>query len=117
MAKHSLILLAAPLAIVGFTVPAVAAHDDERATVIVSYDDLNLASVEGREGLTMRVKRAVQTVCGSRPGYRQTLNERASSQFCERATLNAAGVKLAALFKGDGTRLADRDGRIYVSAP
>lgn len=117
MAKLSLLLLAAPTALVGFAVPAAAANDGERRTVIISHDDLNLASVEGRERLNTRVRMAVQAVCDSRPGSRQTLGQRASAQLCERATLSDADVKLAALFNGNGTRLADSGGRIYVSAP
>lgn len=117
MAKLSLILLAAPTVLVGLTVPAAAEEDSERRTVVVRYHDLNLASVDGRERLTTRVRMAVQKVCGSRPLYRQTLRERSSTQFCERATLDDADLKLAALFNGDGTRLADRGGKILVSAP
>lgn len=117
MTKLSLILLAAPIAFVGLTVSAAAEGNGERKTVIVRYHDLNLASVEGRERLNTRVRMAVQNVCGSRPLYRQALRERAATQSCERATLGDADVKLAALFNGDGTRLADRGGKIFVSAP
>ena len=117
MAKLSLILLAAPIALVGFTFPAAAAENGNRPTAIVRYDDLNLSSPEGRERLTTRVRIAVRTVCGGSPLYRQQLRERASTQHCERTTLSDADVKLAALFNGDGARLADRGGRIYVSAP
>ena len=77
MAKLSLILLSAPVACIGLSVPAAAAaaDDGERRTVVVRYNDLNLASVEGRERLNSRVKSAVRTVCNSRPNYRMTLNE------------------------------------------
>ncbi len=55
MAKFSF-LLAAPIALAGFSVPAAAEDDGERHTVVVRYDDLNLSSVGGRERLTTRVK-------------------------------------------------------------
>jgi UrcA family protein len=117
MAKLSIILLAVPIALTSFTVPAVAADSGNRPTAIVRYDDLNLKSPEGRERLNTRVRFAVRSVCGSSPLYRQPLRERESTLHCVRTTLRDADVKLAALFDGDGTRLADRGGRIYVSAP
>lgn len=120
MAKFSL-LLAAPVALVGFAVPAAAAAagaaegDGERRSVIVRYDDLNLSSVQDRGRLNTRVKFAVQTVCGSRAHYRQALRERAVALQCEDRAMADADVKLAALFNGDGTHLADR-GRIVINA-
>lgn len=117
MAKLSFILLATSIAFAGLTVPAAAEDDGERHSVIVRYGDLNLASVDGRERLTTRVKRAVRTVCGSRPHYRQTLSERASSVSCEDATMADADVKLAGLFNGDVARLADRGRIVVVAAP
>jgi len=119
MAKFSMILLSAPLACIGLAIPAVAAakDDGERRTVVVRYHDLNLASVEGRERLNARVKSAARTVCNSRPHYRLTLNELAQAQDCEAATLADADVKLAGLFNGDGTRLAERGRTITVAAP
>lgn len=118
MAKLSLILLTAPIACVGLSVPAFAADDeDTQRSVVVRYDDLNLTSVEGRDRLNARVKSAVRKVCDSRPNYRQTLHERALSLECETATLAQADVKLASLLNGDGTRLADRGKTITVAAP
>ncbi|MBJ7441027.1 MAG: UrcA family protein [Sphingopyxis sp.] len=117
MAKLSLILLSAPIACIGLSVPAAAEDDGARRTVVVRYNDLNLASVEGRERLNSRVKVAVRTVCNSRPNYRPTLDERAQAQSCEKATMADANVKLAGLLNGDGTRLADRGQTILVSAP
>src|SRR3546814_3273132 len=80
MAKLSLMLLAAPLATAGFSLPAAAnpAAEDgiERHTAIVRYNDLNLSSVEGRERLTTRVKHAVRKVCGRRPPTLHSLRER-----------------------------------------
>lgn len=119
MTKFSMILLSAPAVCIGLAAPAVAAANDEgeRRTVVVRYDDLNLASVEGRDRLSTRVKSAVRTVCNSRPNYRPTLTERASAAKCEDATMADADVKLAGLINGDGTRLADRGQTIMVSAP
>ncbi|OHD06908.1 UrcA family protein [Sphingopyxis sp. RIFCSPHIGHO2_12_FULL_65_19] len=114
MAKFSL-LLAAPVALAGFSVPAAAEDDGERRSVVVRYDDLNLSSAEGRERLNTRVKYAVQTVCGSRPLYRQSLRERAVTLRCEDTAMADADTKLAGLFNGSGTRRADR-GRIMINA-
>jgi UrcA family protein len=115
MAKLSL-LLAAPIAFVGFIVPA-AAEDGERQTAIVRYGDLNLASVEGRERLTTRVKYAVQKVCGRRTNYRQDLQTRALAQRCKSTAMADADVKLASLFSGGMARLADRGRIVIVAAP
>lgn len=116
MAKFSF-LLAAPIALAGFSVPAAAEDDGERHTVVVRYDDLNLSSVGGRERLTTRVKYAVQKVCGNRPLHRQGLRERAVSNRCRDSALADADVKLASLFNGDGTRYADRGRIVVVAAP
>jgi len=117
MAKLSLILLSAPIACVGLSVPAAAEDNGERRTVVVRYNDLNLASVEGRDRLSSRVKAAVRVVCNSRPNYRMTLNDIAHAQTCEKATMADADVKLAGLLNGAGTRLASSSPTIMVSAP
>ncbi|HKX90668.1 MAG TPA: UrcA family protein [Sphingopyxis sp.] len=119
MAKLSLIMLAVPMALAGFSVPAAAEDDidDDRYTVIVPYNDLNLSSVEGRERLTTRVKYAVKKVCGSRPLHRQTLRERAGSLRCHDTAMADADVKLAGLFNGGGARYADRGRIVVVAAP
>ncbi|KGB57016.1 hypothetical protein FG91_00121 [Sphingopyxis sp. LC81] len=114
MAKFSL-LLAASVALAGFSVPAAAEDDGERHTAVVRYDDLNLSSADGRERLNTRVKFAVQKVCGTRLHYRQGLRERAVANRCEDSAMADANVKLAGLFNGDSARLADR-GRIVVAA-
>src|SRR3546814_15992635 len=105
-------LVAAPLATAGCSLPAAAnpAAEDgiERHTAIVRYNDLNLSSVEGRERLTTRVKHAVRKVCGSRPQNRPNLRERGASNRCEKTAMAAAATKLAALFNGDGARSAAR---------
>ena len=112
MAKFFLMLLAVPLATAGVAAPAFA-QDDTRS-ITVSYDDLNLSSERGRERLTTRVKMAVRKVCGL-PG-RATLRERAAENACKVQAMSDAETKLAALFNGGGTRLADQ-GRVVVAAP
>lgn len=117
MAKHILILLAAPITLFATSVAASAQGADESRSVIVRYHDLNLASVEGRARLNTRVKSAVKTVCGSRHSYRRTLTERAKADHCEATALADADVKLAGLFNGNGARLADRGTIVVVAAP
>jgi UrcA family protein len=114
MAKLVLTLLAAPLALTSLSMPAAA---QEPKTVVVRYDDLNLASVTGRERLNTRIKYAIQTVCETRPSFRPDLRQRAYSQQCAKTATRDADVKLASLLNGNGTALADRGGKIVVSAP
>ena len=116
MAKFSF-LLAAPVALAGFAVPAAAEDKGDRHTVVVRYDDLNLSSVQGRERLNTRVKYAVQKVCGSRLTHRQGLRERTIANRCEHTAMADAGVKLAGLFNGESARLADRGQIVVVAAP
>lgn len=117
MAKLTLFLLTAPIALTGLTVSAAAApgEEGERRTTIVRYDDLNLATEEGRESLMTRVKYAVQKVCGSRPHYRQPLHERVAAMRCEKSAMADAEVKLAELFNGNGARYAEA-GRLFIAA-
>lgn len=114
MAKFSF-LLAATVALAGFSVPAAAENEGERYTAVVRYDDLNLSSVDGRKRLATRVKVAVRKVCGTRLHNRQALRERAVANRCEDSAMADADVKLAGLFKGENASLADR-GRIVVAA-
>lgn len=113
MAKLSLILMAAPLALTGLSVPAAA---QEGKSAVVRYDDLNLSSTQGRERLEWRIASAIRNVCDSRPHYRQTLTERALSRECEVAAHRDTNVKLAGLLGGEGAALADR-GQVIVGAP
>jgi UrcA family protein len=121
MANFSFMLLAAPLATAGLSLPAAAnptlEEDSERHTAIVRYDDLNLSSAEGRERLTTRVRHAVREVCNTRPHNRPTLRERAIANSCAKTAMADAEVKLAALFNGDGARYADRGRIVILSAP
>jgi UrcA family protein len=111
MAKLFPILLVAPLALTGLSLPAAA---QERQSVVVRYDDLNLSSASGRERLTTRVRMAVLQVCGARDT--RDLKAKAQAATCKKAAMRDADVKLAGLFSGNGTALADR-GTVYVSAP
>lgn len=107
----TLTLLAAPLMLTGLSVPAAA---QEKQSVVVRYDDLNLSSVSGREQLNKRVKRAVRQVCNTR--LAQGLQAQAKARACEDFAMRDADVKLAALFNGSGTALAD-SGPVLVAAP
>jgi UrcA family protein len=111
MAKLTLILLAAPIALTSLSFPAAA---QEKKTVVVRYDDLNISSVSGRERLNTRVRMAVRDVCGTR--LAQGLRAEQKARYCEEVALKDADVKLAALFNGDGTALASR-GPVIVAAP
>lgn len=114
MAKLVLTLLAAPLALTSLSMPAAA---QEPKTVVVKYDDLNLATVTGRERLNTRIKYAIQKVCDTRPNFRPDLQQRAYSQECAKTVMRDVDVKLASLLNGNGTALADRGNRIEVSTP
>ena len=111
MAKLTLILLAAPIALTSLSMPAAA---QEKKTVIVRYDDLNMASVSGRERLQTRVKMAVRDVCAAR--LAQGLRATQKARQCETVAMRDADVKLAGLLNGNGTALADR-GPVVVAAP
>ncbi len=111
MAKLIPILLAAPLAITGLSLPAAA---QEKQSVVVRYDDLNLSSALGRERLTTRVRMAVIEVCGMRDV--RDLKAKAKANTCKKIAMRDAEVKLAGLFNGNGTALADR-GPVIVAAP
>ena len=111
MAKLTLILLAAPVALTSLSMPAAA---QEKTTVIVRYDDLNMASVSGRERLQMRVRMAAREICGT--SLMRELRARQAARECEAAALRDVDIRLAGLLNGNGIALADR-GPIIVAAP
>ena len=111
MAKLTLILLAVPLALTSISVPAAA---QEKKSVVVRYDDLNLSSASGRDRLTTRVKMAVREVCDTR--LAQGLRAQQKARECANDTMKDTDVKLASLFNGAGTAVADR-GSVTVAAP
>jgi UrcA family protein len=115
MAKFSFILLAAPLAAAGLSVPSAASDSNkEQKSVTVRYDDLNLSSEKGRDRLTGRVQTAIRQVCSSHS--RRTLAERADVRACEDAASRVADTQLASVFSGQNALLADR-GALVVAAP
>lgn len=107
MAKLSYIFLGIPVAVVGAAVAVPAAADENERRVEVRYDDLNLASVSGRERLANRVSVAVRNVCGGHVG-RVTLREQAAIRQCEADAMDRAQTTMAALIGGHGAQLADR---------
>lgn len=113
MVKLSLALLSAPLALAAIAAP-VAASADETRSVVVRYDDLDLANPSGRERLTTRVANAVKNVCGTKTFNRQMLAERASAKRCEADTRVRMEGQLASLFDG-AVQVADSGG-IAVAA-
>jgi len=115
MAKFIPILLAAPIALTGLTLPA-AAQDNaafEKESIAVRYDDLNLTSSAGRERLSKRVRIAVQQVCGTRAA--RDLKTRQVAYKCRDAAMRDADVKMAALFENSGTALADAGAMVVAT--
>jgi UrcA family protein len=112
MAKLSFLLLAASVTTAGLSVPA-AAEEDERPRAVVRYDDLNLASVAGRERLSTRVRTAVKRMC--RTDFRQTLQQRAGARMCKVHAMRSVEPQLAALLNGNGTAFAGKDGAVVTA--
>ena len=65
-------------------VPAVHAETAGQ-TVRVSYADLNLATISGRQALDQRVSRAVDKACGERPSSVSDLDGMHVFQSCQKA--------------------------------
>lgn len=114
MAKLTLIMLAAPLAAAGAIVPA-AAQEEDRQSISVRYGDLDLASPDGREELTDRVRVAARRACAA--PHNPVLPARIATLRCERLAARTAETQLAALLKGNGSQLADHGRRPVVAAP
>lgn len=113
MAKHILILLAAPLAAAGAIAP-VSAQENAGQSVSVRYNDLDLASEDGREELTNRMQVAARRACSA--PHNPVLPEHLARLRCERHAARVAETQLARLLNGNGSQLADR-GRPVVAAP
>jgi UrcA family protein len=60
----------------------------EVSSMIVSYADLNLGSVDGQQTLFQRLKRAARDVCDTREA--RTTQEMRSSRVCYEEALNQA---------------------------
>lgn len=114
MAKLPLILMAIPAALTGAATATPAAADENQRQVVVRYDDLNLASVSGRERLMTRVKVAVRDVCGGGNG-RTSLRELSAIRKCEADASNRAQTRIAALIGGHGARLATQGSNPVVA--
>lgn len=112
MKLSQILLMAAPIALVGIGTTAQAKESDK--SVIVKFDDLSLSTPSGRERLMTRVRMAARDVCGVRNA--QGLRQRTIVRRCEAVAMRNADVALAGLFNGNGGRLADR-GHLLVAAP
>ena len=109
MAKLSLILLAAPIALTSFSVPALA----DEPVRIVRYHDLDLANAEHRDQLKARVRVAVRQVC--RSNQRPTIEAVRAEQQCTRHATRDSDTKLASLFDNHGAQYADRASMVVAA--
>ena len=112
MPRLSLILISV-VASTGVAAPA-CAQDDERPSVSVRYDDLNLETSAGRERLDTRVRYAIKSICAIDP--RPTLAQRAAALECEAAAKRSVEPQLAALYNGSSARFASEKPPV-VAAP
>lgn len=112
MLKTNLIAAAA-LTAAGLAGPAFA-NDEERQTVTVRYDDLNLASAAGRERLDTRVRVAIRNMCNA--GVGATARERVTSAKCVAVANRSVETQFAALYKGGSARFASEKPPV-VAAP
>ena len=71
-------------------VPAVHAETTGQ-TVRVSYADLNLATISGRQALDQRVSRAVDKACGERPSSLSDLGGMHAYGSCQKAARSSVG--------------------------
>jgi UrcA family protein len=101
------------MAATGAAVPAMA-QDDDAPRVMVRYGDLDLQTVDGREQLDTRIRRAIRSVC--RVNIRPSLEERGFERACEARARGSVEPQLAALFKGSSARFASEKPPV-VAAP
>ncbi len=111
MSKLTLILVAA---LASTTAAPALAQDDDAPSVVVRHDDLNLASVSGRERLDARVRSAIRQVCNT--GQKLDLKVRAAALECEADAKRSIEPQLAALYNGSGAKFAS-DKPAVVAAP
>lgn len=79
------------------TPPALSrAQDDERASVLVGFHDLDLARPEARLALADRVERAVRRVCDIDDA--RNLQDRMAYQDCYRQAALVAGEQVRVVF-------------------
>ena len=112
MAKLSLFLLVAPVAVAGGA-PALAADDDGERHAYVSYNDLDLAKSDGQDMLRDRVFKAAHQVCGGNSLQRLTLRDHTLYVKCRDAAIRDAEPQLVMLFSGK--KLASA-GPLHVAA-
>lgn len=86
------IILAAALVALAMVPAAIAETRDEKASVVVSYSDLNLSNRHGGETLLKRIRSAARRVCGDANAY-GPLTPRAETT-CRRETVAAAVAQL-----------------------
>lgn len=113
MLKTHLITIAAVLATATVASPAMA-QDDDRQSVTIRYDDLNLTSAAGRERLDTRVRVAIRKMCGTE--VRAPMRERVAAAECEAFAKRSIEPQLAALYNGSNARFASEKPPV-VAAP
>lgn len=113
MFKPTLTLITLTMAAGGIAAPAMA-QDDDAPRVMVHYGDLDLQTIDGREQLDLRIRRAIRSMC--RVGFRPSLQQRAFEQACEARARSSAEPQLAALLNGSSARFASEKPPV-VSAP
>ncbi|OWR01054.1 UrcA family protein [Sphingopyxis witflariensis] len=112
MAKFTNLLLAASVAVAGIAAP-VAASENGLPRTFVSYSDLDLSSVAGREQLSIRIERAARKICAVEP--RRDLQRQAASKACQAQAMRSVEVQLAGLLNGNGAQLTDREGKLLAA--
>ena len=85
--------LASAVLAIAAAAPAVNAQVQDQGSVRVSYADLNLASVSGRQALDHRVSRAIDKACGERPML-SDLDGQHAFQSCEKAARSNVETQL-----------------------
>jgi len=82
--------------------PEFIVNNQGNRTILVAYDDLNMATPAGREALSNRIQSAVSKVCGATTA-RQTLSEMQEYRAC---TSKAWQGAMASLDKNTKARVA-----------
>ena len=91
--------IVATVAVVTFSVPAIASADDvielQGRSEKVVFADLNIEKAEGAQQLYRRLQHASKRVCGVETLTKSgTVRDRSQSMRCFRSTLNAAVAKV-----------------------
>lgn len=107
------LILAAAIVSSGANVPAFAQDDEQRPSVAVRHDDLNLSTSAGRERLDTRVRMAIKSLCSVDA---RSLRARAAGLECEAAAKRSVEPQVAALYNGSHARFASEKPPV-VAAP